>query len=48
MSTGQHKIPDEALSKHHIDIAIAALIKAIHVDDKHWIPYLGGYSQDWD
>jgi hypothetical protein len=48
MSTGHNKVADQALSKAHIDEAISTLLKLVGIDNKHWIPYLGGYSKDWD
>lgn len=47
MSTGHNKVPDQALSKRHIDEAINTLLQRIEIDNQHWIPYLGGYSKDW-
>lgn len=47
MSTGHNKVPDQALSKTHIDQAIDTLLKRVDIDNQHWIPYLGGYSEDW-
>lgn len=47
MSTGRKKVPDDAISKTHIDDAIKVLEAKVHIDHSHWIPYLGGYSEDF-
>ncbi len=47
MSTGRKNVPDDAISKQHIDEAIKALEAKVIIDHSHWIPYLGGYSTDW-
>lgn len=47
MSTGHRKLPDQALSKPHIDEAIRTLMNRVSLDGTHWVPYLGGYSQDF-
>jgi hypothetical protein len=47
MSTGD-KVPDKAIDKAEIDEAIKMLMQHVDIDNEHWIPYLGGYSNDWD
>jgi hypothetical protein len=47
MSTGHKGHSVNELSKAHIDQAIAELMRRVKMDDTHWVPYLGGYSQDW-
>lgn len=48
MSVGKHIIPDDALSKRHIDKSIDALLDKVKINRDYWIPYLAGYSTDWD
>lgn len=45
MSTG---IPDKAISRTDIDEAIKALASKIDINHQYWVPYLGGYSKDWN
>lgn len=48
MSIGKHlKIPDDAISREHIDQSIDALLQRVTINRDFWIPYLAGYSTTW-
>jgi hypothetical protein len=47
VSTGRKSVPDDAISRDHIDEAIKTLLSKVSIDHKHWIPYLGGYNQNF-
>lgn len=51
MSVGVHHthlhIPDSALSRHHVDESINALLAKVTINRDYWIPYLAGYNTDW-
>jgi hypothetical protein len=46
MSVGKHLV-DTAISKKHIDQSIAELLKKVRINRDYWIPYLAGYSKEW-
>lgn len=48
MSTAKHlKIPDDAISRTHIDQSIDELLKRVTICRDYWIPYLAGYNTEW-
>lgn len=47
MSIGKHLV-DPAISKKNLDLSIAALLKKVTINRDYWIPYLAGYSVEWE